>query len=140
MSRLLGIDYGTVRIGLALSDPTRTLASPLPFLENNSPQQVTQALSELIQTHQISALIIGLPRNMDGTYGPSAQKVRDFISQIQKDIPLPITPIDERLTTAQVSKQLAGIGLNQRQLRKKVDSSSACLILQQYLDRSAPLL
>ena len=140
MSRLLGIDYGTVRIGLALSDPTRTLASPLPFLENNSPQQVTQALSELIQTHQISALIIGLPRNMDGTYGPSAQKVRDFISQIQKDIPLPITPIDERLTTAQASKQLAGIGLNQKQLRKKVDSSSACLILQQYLDRSTPLI
>ena len=140
MSRLLGIDYGTVRIGLALSDPTRTLASPLPFLENNSPQQVTQALSELIQTHQISALIIGLPRNMDGTYGPSAQKVRDFISQIQKDIPLPITPIDERLTTAQASKQLTGIGLNQKQLRKKVDSSSACLILQQYLDRSTPLI
>ena len=140
MSRLLGIDYGTVRIGLALSDPTRTLASPLPFLENNSPQQVTQALSELIQTHQISALIIGLPRNMDGTYGPSAQKVRDFISQIQKDILLPITPIDERLTTAQASKQLAGIGLSQKELRKKVDSSSACLILQQYLDRSTPLI
>lgn len=140
MSRLLGIDYGTVRIGLALSDPTRTLASPLPFLENNSPQQVTQALSALIQTHQISALIIGLPRNMDGTYGPSAQKVRDFISQIQKDILLPITPIDERLTTAQASKQLTGIGLNQKQLRKKVDSSSACLILQQYLDRSTPLI
>ena len=140
MSRLLGIDYGTVRIGLALSDPTRTLASPLPFLENNSPQQVTQALSALIQTHQISALIIGLPRNMDGTYGPSAQKVSDFISLIKGTISLPITPIDERLTTAQASKQLAGIGLNQRQLRKKVDSSSACLILQQYLDRSTPLI
>ena len=140
MSRLLGIDYGTVRIGLALSDPTGTLASPLSFLPNQSPQQVTQALSELIQTHQISALIIGLPRNMDGTYGPSAQKVRDFISQIQKDILLPITPIDERLTTAQASKQLMGIGLSQKQLRKKVDSSSACLILQQYLDRSTPLI
>ncbi len=140
MSRLLGIDYGTVRIGLALSDPTGTLASPLPFLPNQSPQQVTQALSELIQTHQITALIIGLPRNMDGTYGPSAQKVRDFISQIQKDILLPITSIDERLTTAQASKQLAGIGLSQKELRKKVDSSSACLILQQYLDRSTPLI
>ena len=140
MSRLLGIDYGTVRIGLALSDPTGTLASPLPFLPNQSLQQVNQALSELIQTHQITALIIGLPRNMDGTYGPSAQKVRDFISQIQKDILLPITPIDERLTTAQASKQLAGIGLSQKELRKKVDSSSACLILQQYLDRSTPLI
>jgi len=140
VSRILGIDYGTVRIGLALSDPTGTLASPLPFLENQSPQQVTTALSELIQTHQIDGLIIGLPRNMDGTYGPSAQKVRDFIAQIQKSISLPITPIDERLTTAQASKQLSGIGLNQKQLRKKVDSSSACLILQQYLDRNTPLL
>ena len=140
MSRFLGIDYGTVRIGLALSDPTGILASPLPFLENQSPQQVTTCLSELIQTHQIAGLVIGLPRNMDGTYGPSAQKVRDFIAQIQKSISLPITPIDERLTTAQASKQLSGIGLNQKQLRKKVDSSSACLILQQYLDRNTPLL
>jgi putative Holliday junction resolvase len=140
VSRFLGIDYGTVRIGLALSDPTGTLASPLQFLENQSPQQVTTALSELIQTHQIAGLVIGLPRNMDGTYGPSAQKVRDFIGQIQKSISLPITPIDERLTTAQASKQLSGIGLNQKQLRKKVDSSSACLILQQYLDRNIPLL
>jgi len=140
VSRILGIDYGTVRIGLALSDPTGTLASPLPFLENQSPQQVTTALSELIQTHQIEGLVIGLPRNMDGTYGPSAQKVRDFIAQIQKSISLPITPIDERLTTAQASKQLSGIGMNQKQLRKKVDSSSACLILQQYLDRNTPLL
>jgi putative Holliday junction resolvase len=140
VSRFLGIDYGTVRIGLALSDPTGTLASPLPFLENQSPQQVTTALSELIQTHQIEGLVIGLPRNMDGTYGPSAQKVRDFIAQIQKSISLPITPIDERLTTAQASKQLSSIGMNQKQLRKKVDSSSACLILQQYLDRNTPLL
>ena len=140
MSRFLGIDYGTVRIGLALSDPTGTLASPLPFIENKSPQQVTTALSELIQTHQIAGLVIGLPRNMDGTYGPSAQKVRDFIGQIQKSISLPIAPIDERLTTAQASKQLSSIGMNQKQLRKKVDSSSACLILQQYLDRNTPLL
>ena len=140
MSRFLGIDYGTVRIGLALSDPTGTLASPLPFLENQSPQQVTTALSELIQTHQITGLVIGIPRNMDGTYGPSAQKVRDFIGQIQKSISLPITPIDERLTTTQASKQLSGMGLNQKQLRKKVDSSSASLILQQYLDRNTPLL
>ena len=140
MSRILGIDYGTVRIGLALSDPTGILASPLPFLENQAPQQVTNALSELIQTHQIAGLVIGLPRNMDGTYGPSAQKVRDFIAQIQKSISLPVTQIDERLTTAQASKQLSGIGLNQKDLRKKIDSSSACLILQQYLDRNTPLL
>ena len=140
MSRLLGIDYGTVRIGLALSDPTGTLASPLPFLENQSPKQVIAAITALIETHQITGLVIGMPRNMDGTYGPSAQKVKDFIAEMKKDISLPIQPIDERLTTAQASKQLSGIGLNQKQLRKKVDSSSASLILQQYLDRTPPLL
>ena len=140
MSRLLGIDYGTVRIGLALSDPTGTLASPLPFLENQSPKQVIAAITALIETHQITGLVVGMPRNMDGTYGPSAQKVKDFIAEMKKDISLPIQPIDERLTTAQASKQLSGIGLNQKQLRKKVDSSSASLILQQYLDRTPPLL
>ena len=77
---------------------------------------------------------------MDGTYGPSAQKVKDFIAEMKKNISLPIQAIDERLTTAQASKQLSGIGLNQKQLRKKVDSSSASLILQQYLDRNIPLL
>jgi len=140
VSRLLGIDYGTVRIGLALSDPTGILATPLPFLDNNSPSQVISAMTALIETHQITGLVIGMPRNMDGTYGPSAQKVRDFIAQIQQSISLPITPIDERLTTAQASKQLSSIGLSQKQLRKKVDSSSASLILQQYLDRNTPLL
>lgn len=140
MSRLLGIDFGTVRIGLSLSDPTRTLASPLPFLDNKSPQQVIAAITALIETHQITGLVIGLPRNMDGTYGPSAQKVKDFIAEMKKSISLPIQPLDERLTTAQASKQLSSIGMNQKQLRKKVDSSSASLILQQYLDLNIPLL
>jgi putative Holliday junction resolvase len=140
VSRLLGIDFGTVRIGLSLSDPTRTLASPLPFLDNKSPQQVIAAITALIETHQITGLVIGLPRNMDGTYGPSAQKVKDFIAEMKKSISLPIQPLDERLTTAQASKQLSSIGMNQKQLRKKVDSSSASLILQQYLDLNIPLL
>ena len=135
MSRFLGIDYGTVRIGLALSDPTGTLASPLPHLENKSISQVRSSLDELIQTHDISRIIVGLPRNMDGTYGPAAEKVRNFISQIQESLRTPIETQDERLTTVQASKQLSQIGLNQKELRKKIDSSSASLILQQYLDR-----
>jgi len=137
VSRFLGIDYGTVRIGLALSDPTGTLASPLPHLENKSISQVRSSLDELIQTHDISRIIVGLPRNMDGTYGPAAEKVRNFISQIQESLRTPIETQDERLTTVQASKQLSQIGLNQKELRKKIDSSSASLILQQYLDRKS---
>ncbi|MCX6934892.1 MAG: Holliday junction resolvase RuvX [Verrucomicrobia bacterium] len=135
MSRILGIDFGTVRIGLALSDSTGILASPLPFLENKSPKQVASALAELVKTHEIERLIVGLPRNMDGSYGPSAQRVREFITHIQIQLTAPIETIDERLTTAQASKELSGFGLSQKELRKKVDSSSACLILQQFLDR-----
>lgn len=135
MSRILGIDYGTVRIGLALSDPTGTLASPLPHLENKSVSVVRGSLCELIQTHDISRIVVGLPRNMDGSYGPAAENVRKFISQIQQGLSTPIETQDERLTTAQASKQLSQMGLNQKEMRKKIDSSSASLILQQYLDR-----
>ena len=136
MNRLLGIDFGTRRIGLALSDPTGTLASPLPFLENTGIPEVVSKLKELVQSHGVETVVVGLPRNMDGTYGPSADKVREFISQIQPQLPAKIVTQDERLTTAQASRGLSQIGLSQRELRKKVDSSSASLILQQFLDRN----
>ena len=138
MSRVLGIDFGTRRIGLALSDPTGTLASPLPFLENHSFREVAARLKELTETQQVETVVIGMPRNMDGTYGPSAEKVREFITQIQPHLAAKIIPQDERLTTAQASKGLAQMGLSQKELRKKVDSSSAAIILQQFLDRNHP--
>ena len=136
MSRCLGIDFGTRRIGLALSDPTGTLATPLPFLENTRPNEVVAKLQELVQAHGVKTVVIGLPRNMDGTYGPSAERVRQFITQIRPHLAVEIIPQDERLTTAQASRDLSQMGLNQKDLRKKVDSSSAALILQQFLDRT----
>lgn len=136
MSRSLGIDFGTRRIGLALSDPTGTLATPLPFLENSTPEKVTKNLKDLVENHGVETIVVGMPRNMDGTYGPSAEKVRNFIAQTQPHLAAKVVTIDERLTTAQASRELSQIGLNQKDLRKKVDSSSAALILQQFLDRN----
>ncbi len=136
MSRSLGIDFGTRRIGLALSDPTGTLATPLPFLENSTPEEVTKNLKDLVENHGVETIVVGMPRNMDGTYGPSAEKVRNFIAQTQPHLTAKVVTIDERLTTAQASRELSQIGLNQKDLRKKVDSSSAALILQQFLDRN----
>ncbi len=135
MSRILGIDFGTRRIGLALSDPTGTLASPLPFLENTGLSEVAVKIKELVQGHGIQTVVVGMPRNMDGTYGPAAQKVREFIAQIQPHLSAKIISLDERLTTAQASRDLSQMGLSQKELRKKVDSSSACLMVQQFLDR-----
>jgi len=136
VSRILGIDFGTRRIGLALSDPTGTLASPLPFLENTTPQNVTASLKELIQAHAVQTVVVGMPRNMDGTYGPAAAKVREFIAQIQPHLSAQIIEQDERMTTVQASRDLSQMGLTQKELRQKVDSSSAGLILQQFLDRA----
>ena len=136
MSRVLGIDFGTRRIGLALSDPTGMVASPLPFLENTGVKQVVSKLKEMVESQGIETVVVGLPRNMDGTYGPSAEKVRDFVAQIQPAISAKIITQDERLTTSQASRDLAQMGLSQKELRKKVDSSSATLILQQFLDRT----
>ena len=135
MSRALGIDFGTRRIGLALSDPTGTLASPLPFLENTGVKQVASKLKEMVENHGIETVVVGLPRNMDGTFGPSAENVRAFVAQIQSKISAKIITQDERLTTSQASRDLAQMGLSQKELRRKVDSSSATLILQQFLDR-----
>jgi len=139
VSRILGIDYGTVRIGLALSDPTGTLASPLPHWEKKSLREIEASLRQLIQAHEIAKIVVGLPRNMDGSYGPAAEKVRAFISHIQGNLTVPIDTQDERLSTVQASKQLSHIGLNQKDLRRKIDSASASLILQQYLDRHSIL-
>ena len=136
MSRVLGIDFGTRRIGLALSDPTGMVASPLPFLENTGVKPVVSKLKEMVESQGIETVVVGLPRNMDGTYGPSAEKVRDFVAQIQPAISAKIITQDERLTTSQASRDLAQMGLSQKELRKKVDSSSATLILQQFLDRT----
>lgn len=137
MSRSLGIDFGTRRIGLALSDPTGTLATPLPFLENSTPEEVTRNLKDLVENHGVETIVVGMPRNMDGTYGSSAEKVRNFIAQTQPHLTAKVVTIDERLTTAQASRELSQIGLNQKDLRKKVDSSCAALILQQFLDRNS---
>ena len=136
MSRALGIDFGTRRIGLALSDPTGTLASPLPFLENTGAREVVSRLKELVENKGIETIVVGLPRNMDGTYGSSADKVRSFVAQIHPHISAKIITQDERLTTAQASRDLSQMGFSQKDLRKKVDSSSATLILQQFLDRT----
>jgi putative Holliday junction resolvase len=89
----------------------------------------------LVQAQNVQTVVIGLPRNMDGTYGAAAQKVREFIAQIQPHLSAKMICQDERLTTVQASRDLSQIGINQKELRKKVDSASACLILQQFLDR-----
>jgi putative Holliday junction resolvase len=141
--RILAIDYGSTRIGLALSDPTGTLARPLPFVPAKTDAKLAREIAELAKKNDVHLFLLGQPRNMDGTMGEAAELVNSFAQELQKAIaPLPLKLIDERLSTVQASRQLQEAGRNARQQRGRIDSEAAAVLLQGYLDSQAqfPLL
>jgi putative Holliday junction resolvase len=134
MSRLLALDYGSKRIGVALSDPTRTLAKPLPYLDATPFTKLAGKLKALIREEEIDMIIVGLPRNMDGTYGPSAKAALEFVARLKEVILIPILTVDERLSTVEASRRLHEAGRNAKEQKSKIDSASAQILLQSILD------
>jgi len=139
MSRYLALDYGDKRIGVAVSDETRTLATPQPFLPAKPFKPFLASLKILIKEKEISLILVGMPRNMDGTYGPAAEKVREFIHHLKGNILVPLQTIDERLSTVQASRALHEAGHNAKSQKTRIDSAAAQIILQSYLDSQQPL-
>jgi len=140
--RILAIDYGGTRIGLALSDPTGTLARPLPFVPAKADAKLARDLSELAKKEEAHLILLGLPRHMSGELGEAAAKVQAFAVILGQNTAVPIKLIDERLSTVQASRQLQEAGKNARQQRGRIDSEAACVLLQGYLDsqQNFPLL
>ena len=140
--RILAIDYGSARIGLALSDPTGTLARPLPFVSAKADSKLAREIAELAKKNEVHLLLLGLPRNMDGSSGEAAIKVHAFAGALAQATTIPLKLIDERLSTVQASRQLQESGKNTRNQRGRIDSEAACVVLQGYLDsqQSFPLL
>ncbi|MFA6173142.1 MAG: Holliday junction resolvase RuvX [Kiritimatiellales bacterium] len=132
MGRVLGIDHGDVRIGVALSDPTGFLASSLCVLDNTN-AGLNQIIA-LIAGHQIEKIVVGLPRNMDGSYGPATEKVRSFIGKLKTRTDVPVFEWDERMSTVSAHNALREAGLNGRRRKGVVDKVAAQIILQNYLD------
>ena len=140
--RILAIDYGSRRIGLALSDPTGTLARPLPFVPARADAKLARDLAALAEKEEAGLILLGLPRHMNGSLGEAAAKVQAFAAILEKAAPIPIKLIDERLSTVQASRQLQEAGRNARQQRGRIDSEAAAVLLQGYLDSQTqfPLL
>ncbi len=136
--RILAIDYGSARIGLALGDPTGTLARPLPFLPAKPDARLARDIVDVAKKNEVHLFIIGLPRNMDGSSGDAATKVQAFAATLGQATPIPIKLIDERLSTVQASRQLQEAGKNTRKQRGQIDSEAACVLLQGYLDSQTP--
>lgn len=132
MGRVLGIDHGDVRIGIAMSDETAFLASSVCVLDSTNAGM--DQIVALIAEHAIEKVVVGLPRNMDGSYGPATEKVRTFIEKLKGRTSVPVVEWDERLSTVSAHNALREAGLNGKRRKGVVDQVAAQIILQNFLD------
>lgn len=133
MSRILGIDFGERRIGLALSDPLGIIAQGLPTLDTRKTEDVFGHLVNLIKDKDITKVIVGMPKSLNGTIGPKGMEVQEFIRKLAKRTKMEVIPWDERLTSVQSLRTMRELGVKQKD-KETVDRISATLILQSYLD------
>ena len=132
--RILALDHGTKRIGVAVSDETKTIALPLEYILTEPFALFLERLKKILSEKEIDLILIGQPRNMDGSYGPAAQKVEAFVAVLKTAIPGPIKMWDERLTSAMANRALIQGGVRRDQRKEKVDKMAAAILLQSYLD------
>src|SRR5260221_10737378 len=132
--RILALDHGTVRIGVAVSDEMKMIATPLEFIPASPHAGFLARLKEIISEKEVELILIGMPRNMDGSYGPAALKVREFVAVLNSAVTVPIKTWDERLTSAQANRFLIQAGVRREKRKEKVDKTAAAILLQSYLD------
>jgi putative Holliday junction resolvase len=133
--RVLGIDVGTVRVGVALSDPTGTLASPLETLKRAKDGSDLDRLAALVVEHEVTEVIVGDPRHLSGASGASAQDADAYASELAgRTGEVPVLLIDERLSTVTATSHLRESGRNSREQRSVIDQAAAVVILQHFLD------
>jgi putative Holliday junction resolvase len=132
--RILGIDYGEKRIGLALSDPLGMTAQPLQTLQRTRTKEDLDALAAIISEHDVTRIVIGLPLNMDGTEGFMVDSMRAFSGALHDLISLEIIEVDERLTSHQASHALTSASVKGKKRKQKTDIIAAQIILQTHLD------
>lgn len=136
VGRRLGVDVGTVRVGVALSDPQGVLATPLTTLSRDQRADADlQRLVELVAEHEVVEVVVGLPRTLAGRHGPAAQAAQAYASALAERIaPVPVQLTDERLTTVAATRSLRAGGVAGRRQRAVVDQAAAVHILQSWLD------
>lgn len=133
--RWLSVDLGTKTLGLAISDVTLTIATPLETIRRSKFSKDAEALKALIEKERIGGLIFGLPLNMDGSEGPRCQSVRQFAANLEKRIDLPMIFWDERLSTVAVTRTLLDADASRKRRSEVIDKMAAAYILQGALDR-----
>jgi putative holliday junction resolvase len=139
VSRLAALDYGKRRIGVALSDPTGTIAYPLTTLTRREGKRPPwPELTALLREHEVAGVVIGLPLDLAGEEGEWAAEVRQFGAQVERRTSLPVHWVDERLSSVAAERSVRGMGLkrSEREEKGRVDATAAALILEAYLARA----
>lgn len=132
--RILALDPGTKRIGVAISDELKLIAQPVEFIPAEPFAAFLQRLRTLLQQKEVDLILVGMPRNMDGSYGPAALKVEAFVAALRNALTVPIKTWDERLTSAQANRLMIQGNVRREKRKIKVDQMAAAILLQSYLD------
>ena len=132
--RVMGLDVGDKRIGIAVSDALLLTAQARPTLRRRNPESDIEILRRLAEENEVHEIVVGQPLHMDGRESPQSQKVARFAEQLHQVLGLPIVFWDERLTSFEAEQHLEQMGLNWRKRREHVDKIAAMIILQNYLD------
>jgi putative Holliday junction resolvase len=135
--RVLALDHGTKRIGVAVSDELKMIAQPLEFIPAEPFDSFVARLKSILAEKPSELILIGLPRNMDGTYGPAAEKVREFVARLRETVSTPLRTWDERLTSAQANRVMIEGNVRRDDRKQKVDAMAAAILLQSFLDSGA---
>ena len=135
--RLLALDLGARRVGLAVSDELRITVNPLPAIERRSWKDLLRRVAAVIESYDARGLVIGLPLSLEGTEGSAARDARATAEKFQRSLPVPVYLQDERLTTAAATAQLKAAGRNASEIKREVDSESATVILGDFIAHNA---
>ena len=132
----MGLDVGSHTIGVAISDELGMTAQPIKTIKRKSKQEDVEVIKAIIAEFEIAKIVVGLPKNMDGTLGKQAETTFRWIKDLQKEITLPMITWDERLSTVGASRVLLEADLSREKRKKVIDKLAAVLILQGYLDKT----
>ncbi len=131
--RILALDHGTVRIGVAISDEMKMIAQPAQYIDAVPSNKIVDYIRSEWDG-KLGLILVGMPRNMDGSYGPAAEKVKAIVEMLKDNLSTPIRTWDERLTSAQANRVMIEADVRRDKRKQKVDSMSAAILLQSYLD------
>jgi putative Holliday junction resolvase len=133
--RILALDFGERRVGVAVTDPTGVIAQPLETIESKSREGHLKRIREIVSEYEVVRIVVGLPLHMDGRAGPEAEAARHFGAMVAHRTDRPVEYLDERWTTLEANRALSAVGVKGKRKRDKLDAAAATLLLSTYLAR-----